>query len=337
MSKKRSALQMGAILIGLSPPLYAEPQAGGLWLTQRSLLLEDSRIPRDAALDRLQQIRFAFRERPAADGQLQAWTRAYGGYGTWQGDAYSSRLQRHSAGVLFGIDRPLQGMWVAGVLGGFGRSELQVDGSSGDSDVDSYHLSAYAATRYYQLGFKFGVGYSWHDLHAQRKEPGEVLKADGRAATTQVFGEASYPQDFRDFTIEPFAGLAYVHLDAQGMRERGGAHAVHLGRDEQDGAYLTLGWRAATTWQLQQRRLIGRGSLALRHGFIEPRLQSDVQRADGSVLDISGRTFERDNLRLDLSLDYELVPEVYVGVLYASQFAEDARDQSLGARMSLKF
>lgn len=337
MSRMHQALQAGAVLIVLSPPLYAEQQAGGLWLTQRGVLLEDSRIPRDAALDRLQQIRFAFRERPAADGQLQAWSRAYGGYGTWQGDAYSPRLQRHSAGVLFGVDRPLQGMWVAGVLGGVSRSELRAGSSTGDSDIDSYHLSAYAATRYYQLGFKFGVGYSWHDLHATRQELGESLKADSRAATTQVFGEASYPQDFRDFTIEPFAGLAYVHLDAQDMRERGGEHALRLGHDEQDGAYLALGWRAATTWQLQQRRLIGRGSLALRHGFIESRLQSDVQRADGSVLDVSGRAFERDNLRVDLSLDYELMSDVYLGVLYASQFAEDARDQSLGARMSLKF
>ncbi|MEK1907810.1 MAG: autotransporter outer membrane beta-barrel domain-containing protein, partial [Pseudomonas sp.] len=196
-------------------------------LDQRSLLLEDTRLPREAALDRLQQIRFAFRERAAQPGQWQSWARAYGGYGSWDAGSGSPRLERRSGGLLVGLDRPLQGMWVAGVLAGAGRSALQAE-QGGDSDVDSYHLGGYAATRFYQLGFKLGATYSWHELHSERHRAGQSLHADSRAGSAQVFGEASYSLDFRDFSLEPFAGLAYVQLDAERVREHGGDQALQL-------------------------------------------------------------------------------------------------------------
>lgn len=308
-----------------------------LALSQRSLLLEDSRLPREAALDRLQQIRFAFRERAPQPGQWQSWARAYGGEGSWDGSADASRLQRSSGGFLVGLDRPLQGMWVAGVLAGVGRSELQA-GQGSDSDVDSYHLGSYAATRFYQLGFKLGATYSWHELHSERRSAGQALHADSRAGSAQLFGEASYSLDFRDFSLEPFAGLAYVQLDADALREHGGSQALRLQDETQDGSFLTLGWRAATSWQVAQRKLVGRASLAGRHAFVDPQMRGEAQYlASGEYLQLEGREFERDNLRLDLGLDYELSPDLYLGLSYAGQYAEDARESLLSGRLSLKF
>jgi outer membrane autotransporter protein len=326
-----------ALLLTLLTMGGAGVQAAELPLSQRSLLLDDSRLPREAALDRMQQIRFAFRERPAPAGQLQGWSRGYGAYGSWDGSSDSARLERRSKGLLVGIDRPLTGMWMAGALAGVSRSELQAD-DGGDSDVDSYHLAAYATTRYYQLGFKLGAAYSWHELDSQRRSAGQRLRGDSQAASTQLFGEASYPLDFREFTLEPFAGLAYVHLDADSLRETGGADALQLSGEQQDGAYLTLGWRLASAWRVRERRLVGRASLAARHGFLDDRATAQAwQPATGRSFELSGREFERDQLRLDLSLDYQLSEQLYLGLTYAGQYADDARDNQLGARFSLQF
>lgn len=306
-------------------------------LEQRNLLLEDSRLPREAALDRLQQTRFAFRERAAQPGQWQSWTRAYGGYGSWDASSGSARLERRSGGLLIGVDRPLSGMWSGGMLAGVGRSELQSD-VGGASDIDSYHLGGYAATRFYQLGFKLGATYSWHELHSERRSAGQALHADSRAGSAQLFGEASYSLDFRDFSLEPFAGLAYVQLDAEPLREQGGSQAQRLQGETQDGSYLTLGWRAATSWQVAQRKLVGRASLAGRHAFVDPQMRGEAQSlATGERMQLQGREFERDNLRLDLGLDYELSPDLYLGLSYAGQYAEDARESQLSGRLSLKF
>lgn len=311
-------------------------QAAELPLSQRSLLLDDSRLPREAALDRMQQIRFAFRERPAPAGKLRGWSRGYGSYGSWDGGSDSPRLERHSTGLLVGVDRPLTGMWMAGALAGVSRSELQAQGD--DSDVDSYHLAAYATTRYYQLGFKLGAAYSWHELDSQRRDSGQVLRGDSQAGSAQLFGETSYPLDFRDFTLEPFAGLAYVHLDADSLHETGGTEALRLSGEQQDGAYLTLGWRLASAWQVHERRLIGRASLAARHGFLDDRTEARAwQSVTGQAFELSGRGFERDQLRLDLSLDYQVAEQLYLGLIYAGQYADDARDNQLGGRISLQF
>ncbi|VXB61233.1 Autotransporter outer membrane beta-barrel domain-containing protein [Pseudomonas sp. 8AS] len=326
-----------ALLIFLLSVAGAGVRAAELPLSQRSLLLDDSRLPREAALDRMQQIRFAFRERPAPAGELRGWSRAYGGQGSWDGGSDSPRLERRGAGLLVGVDRPLAGMWMAGALAGVGRSELQAD-EGGDSDVDSYHLAAYATTRYYQLGFKLGAAYSWHELDSKRRSAGQRLRGDSQAASTQLFGEASYPLDFREFTLEPFAGLAYVHLDADSLHETGGTDALQLSGEQQDGAYLTLGWRLASAWQLRERRLVGRASLAARHGFLDDRATAQAwQPATGQSFELSGREFERDQLRLDLSLDYQLSEQLYLGLTYAVQYAEDARDNQLGGRLSLQF
>ena len=51
---------------------------GQLLLDQRAVLISDSRLPREAALDRLQQVRFAFREAQAEADQWPIWTRAQG-------------------------------------------------------------------------------------------------------------------------------------------------------------------------------------------------------------------------------------------------------------------
>jgi outer membrane autotransporter protein len=305
------------ILGGLGLALAAMTvQAGDLLLDQRALLLDDSRLPREAALDRLQQVRFAFRESQAEAGEQPLWLRAQGNSGHWDGG-----LQRHGESLTLGLDRPLAGQWIGGGLVSLSRSRL--DSDEGAADGDSSHIGLYAATRVYnQLGFKLGALHGWHDL-----------QRGGRARTAQLFGESSFALDFRDFTLEPFAGLALVHLDADAQYHGG----LRLRGADEEGGYLSLGWRLAAPWYVQQRKWVGRASLALRQDLGSDRLNGEARTAGGEVLRLQGREFERSSLRLDLALDHELRDDLYFGLTYAGHYAEDARDNALAARLSLKF
>ncbi|WP_068829309.1 autotransporter outer membrane beta-barrel domain-containing protein [Pseudomonas sp. BMS12] len=290
-------------------------QADELLLNQRALLLDDARLPREAALDRLQQVRFAFREAAAEDGEWPLWARAYGQHGSWDGG-----MERDGEGLLLGLDRALGGQWVAGALLGTSRSRL--DQGAAHSHDDSQYLGVYAATRvYYQLGFKLGFIHGWHDLE------------HGSARSQQVFGESSFALDFRDFTLEPFAGLALQRLDAGSTR---GAGLRLPGADEEAG-YLSLGWRLTAPWYLGARKWVGHASLALRQDLGSDSLNSRAWSEQGEPLSLSSREFERSTLRLDLSLDHELSRQLYLGLTYAGQYADDARDNALAARLSLKF
>lgn len=309
-----------ALFAGL---LLASAAAGAgesvLLLDQRALLLSDSRLPREAALDRLQQVRFAFREAQAGADEWPVWMRVQGHHGRWDGG-----LQRRGESLTLGLDRSLGGQWIGGGLVALSQARLEADADSGASD--SAHFGLYAATRIYnQLGFKLGALYGQHRLDGGSDHAG--------AHSWQLFGESSFALDFRDFTLEPFAGLALLRLDGGGLRDNG----LRLQAADEEGGYLTLGWRLAAPWYWQQRKWVGRASLALRQDLGSDRLNAEAMTADGQRLRLQGREFERSSLRLDLSLDHELRDGLYLGLTYAGDYAEDARDNALAARLSLKF
>ena len=45
----------------------------------------------------------------------------------------------------------------------------------------------------------------------------------------------------------------------------------------------------------------------------------------------------RDAFRLDMGLDYQLGEALYAGLFYNGTYAEDARDNGMTARLSLRF
>ncbi|UVE16739.1 autotransporter domain-containing protein [Pseudomonas sp. LS44] len=311
-------------------------QEGELYASSQSLLLEDSRFVREAALDRLQQIRFAFREPPAEPGQQPLWTRAYGNWGSRDSDGAAARVEHDSGGLFIGADRKLNERWVAGVLGGYSRLDLRLDDRQADADIDSYHLAAYAAMRYYnQLGLKLGAAFSQQRLDSQRL--GAHGSTDGYSV--QVFTEAIYAMDYEEFTVEAFTNLAYVALRSDGLTEKGGATAQTIASADDHTTVATFGWRAVRGVPLASgKRLVARGSLGWRHAFGSTDVQRDsVSRLDGLASRSAGVPLSEDSLRLDLGLDYEVLPQVYAGLWYVGNFADAARDNGLSARLSLKY
>ncbi len=70
------------------------------------------------------------------------------------------------------------------------------------------------------------------------------------ASTSQVFGEVGYGFAVGKLAIEPFAGLAYVHLDTGCFSEAGGAAALAGSRATEDTGYSSLGVRLAESFAL---------------------------------------------------------------------------------------
>ncbi|QEY60641.1 autotransporter domain-containing protein [Metapseudomonas lalkuanensis] len=294
---------LGALLV--SAPALGDPLAAA----SRAYLLEDSHFLRDAASERIQQIRFSFREPPLEEEQTPAWVRAFGSRGSADADHRAPRRERDIGGGLLGSERKL-GNWLVGGMGGYSASSVEVQGE--DADIHSLHLGAYAGTKIYnQIGVKLGAAWSGHD--------GDRRAADGDSG--QVFGELSYSLDFRDFSAEGFSELAYVRLDSDAFG------AQDRQRDEI--GYSTFGLRGTTRIELESgRRLTARISSGWRHAYSDSRLEDE---SGGAV------ALTRDAFRLDMGLDYQLSEEAYAGLFYNGTYAEDARDNGVTARLSLRF
>ncbi|MBM7059905.1 autotransporter domain-containing protein [Pseudomonas sp. UL073] len=317
-----------ALIGGLLGSSAGATQEGELAASSQSLLLDDSRFVREAALDRLQQIRFAFREPKAEADEQPVWLRGYGHRGSLDGEGPAGRVEEQGGGAFVGLDRAFGDTWVAGVLAGYSQLDVDLDGAAADVDIDSYHLGAYAAMRYYnQLGLKLGAAFSDDRLDSRSGDD------DGRR--WQAFAEGVYAMDFETATLEAFANLAYVALHSDGLD--GAAWVVDS--EERQVTFSTLGWRYATRFDLSaEQRLIARASLGWRHAFGDTEARTDgVLLADGSRFHSRGVALSEDSLRLDLGADYGVTPTSYIGLFYLGQYADAARDNGLSARLSLRF
>ena len=195
------------------------------------LLLNDSRYLRDSVGERLRQTSDgeAGGEAPKAGSRRWSWGKSadgsHGSKATGIQSAASSR--RRQPGRQRHAPRP---------GGGYSNSSLNMDSSlQSSASIDSYHLGAYLGRQLQQ----------WRLSLAQRT-PGTAprssatcntgavagkQKAKLDAQSSQLFAEAAYALGWRSLELEPFAGLAYVHVASDDFRERVAPAAPEGGDD----------------------------------------------------------------------------------------------------------
>lgn len=292
----------------LAPSVFA----GDLHQATRATLLEDARFTREAVLDRIQQLRFSFREGEPEDGQQPYWARTYASHGSADGPGAAPSRERTVAGIALGSERWV-GDWVLGATAGLSRTELEA--GSDDARLDGYQLGAYLGTKFYnQIGFKTGL------LLDSHRVDGHAPAADARGG--QLFGELSYSLDYRDFSLEGFSELAWLRQDSERQAD------VASQRDEL--LQATFGLRGTTAWTLgPDQRLVARVIPAWRHNSGDRQLGDE----DG----VGEAQLARDVIHLGLMLDWQLDQALSLGLAYEGDWATEARDNGLALRMSLKY
>ena len=132
--------------------------------------------------------------------------------------------------------------------------------------------------------------------------------------------------------FEPFANLAYVHVDGD-INETG--TAAMAGSSELDTTYTTLGVRASAALAAG---LTVRGTLGWRHAFgdITPEATLGFQPGTAAVA-LAGVPIAENALVTELGVDFAVSENATLGLSYSGQFAGDAYENSAQANFSLKF
>ena len=157
-----------------------------------------------------------------------------------------------------------------------------------------------------------GLGYTWHDIETDRRVAfgafDETLRGDNRADTVQLFGEAGYRLDAGGLDLEPFAGLARVHLNSDGSDERGGDAALSDDGDSTDTTFSTLGLRAATGLGVGGVPARLHGTLGWRHAFGDTESEVTQSFAGGQAFTVRGVPVAEDAvaaaINAGIQLDY---------------------------------
>ncbi len=160
-------------------------------------------------------------------GGPEGWFKALGSWGKSADGSHGSEGYRHSVGgFLLGVDSQVASDTRLGLVAGYSNSSLNMDSSlQSSASIDSYHLGAYLGRQLQQWRLSLGAAHAWHRAEVKRDlQYGAVAgkqKAKLDAQSSQLFAEAAYALGWRSLELEPFAGLAYVHVASDDFRERG--------------------------------------------------------------------------------------------------------------------
>jgi outer membrane autotransporter protein len=273
---------------------------------------------------------------------LAFWTQGFGSWGTFDGDGNAASADRTLGGFVSGVDAGLGGGWRVGVALGYTQASIGVDARHSSANVDSYDLGAYAGGRVGALAVRAGGVWTWHDIDTARTVlfPGflDRTEASSSGDTGQIFGEIALPIVGGKSAIEPFAGLAYVHVDTGGFTEQGGLAALKSGGGEANTGYSTLGVRAATEVMIGGLVVTPHASAAWQHAFDDVTANAALAFNTGSTsFTVSGVPIARDAALIEAGLMLKVDGNTTLGLSYQGQIAGDVEDHGLSGRLDWRF
>jgi fibronectin-binding autotransporter adhesin len=133
------------------------------------------------------------------------------------------------------------------------------------------NLAGYAGRKFGAMGIEFGATNTWCNGTINRNVafPGfaDSDKGGFGATATQIVTEATWDQVIAGALLQPFGGLAYVHVSESPLVETGGAAALHVGASSIDDTYTSLGVRGATPVKIGDLDLTVNGLAGWQHAF----------------------------------------------------------------------
>ncbi|MGE8484666.1 MAG: autotransporter domain-containing protein [Pseudomonas sp.] len=322
----------------LSPTASSAQQAfrqlsGEIYPALGSVLINDSRYLRDAVGERLNE---------ANRSHGNGWIKALGAWGKTDEHHDTAGYTTSIGGLLAGVDGAVDDETRVGLVAGYSDSSVNMSsGTHSSAQVDSYHLGAYAGHEMGAWRLSAGGAYSWHRADIKRDlQYGDVSaeqKAKVDPGTTQVFGEAAYRLNLQPLAVEPFANLAYVHLDTEGFTEKGDAAALKSSGERRDAVLGTLGVRALKTLALSgQQQLDLSGSLGWQHNLSNTDSEEHLAFASGGApFAVESSPLVRDAALVGAHASLVLSRDIRLNLDYTGQLA--SREKSHGVGLSLNW
>ncbi|MBC7520389.1 MAG: autotransporter outer membrane beta-barrel domain-containing protein, partial [Sandarakinorhabdus sp.] len=329
---------------GANLPTALSQLSGELHSAETRVALEDTRVVREAAFDRLNAGLTAVAGSQSvtteSDGKaLTFWLRGAGSWGTAKADGVGSRFTTEQLGFLTGIDYESNGFKFGGL---FHYTTTDVDlASLGKSKVESTGGALYAGYRHPDAGLAVGLGASVagtksngsRAITAPGLQQGLASKVDG--TTYQLFAEAAFDlASAANTRIEPFGRLAYANADRKAFAETGGFAGVSGPGQGSNLTISTLGLRGAI--------VTGMATISASAGW----QRSTGDRSAATFLQINGPNqpylvnavaLDKDAVALEAQASFSLSQTITLGVGYSGLIGSKNSDHGARATLTVGF
>jgi outer membrane autotransporter protein len=325
-----------------------------------SAAFDDSRLPREAVLDRLASPYGALVTGgatgfsamnaivgPSVPAQVfAAWGQAFGSFGHIGGDGNAATLDRSMGGFILGLDASLDERYRLGVAAGYTQSILSLDARASSGSVESTYAGLYGGASLEALQLRGGAFYAYNRYGTDRSIafPGfsETASSGYGGDTLQAFGEAGWRLPMSGFAgptfVEPFVGALAMHIDTASFAEAGGASALNGASGGYDYGATTLGLRTEATL-FANTPLLARAMIGWSHAFGDVTPSSTLAFASAPSLPftVSGAPIARDALVIEAGFDWRLSSNATVGIFYSGELAARDEDNAVKGKLEVAF
>jgi outer membrane autotransporter protein len=209
--------------------------------------------------------------------------------------------------------------------------------------VDSYYLAAYGGTEIEATSLRFGALHAFQRIDSKRSVAfsgfTDNLTADYDASTTQFFVEGALRIKHQESRFEPYVNVAFVHSKVDGFQESGGAAALTSSSQSDNQLASTLGLRLAHDLEIDFLGLSGelKAGLGWRHAYGDMSQDSTVSFAGSNTFTVSSASSARDSAVLEAGVSVGVAQDTTVSLNYNGEMSKDSRDNTLSAKLAIKF
>ena len=314
--------------------------SGEIYASSQRALLDDSRYPREAALDRVDAA-FAALARLESDRKGHIWARAYGGLGEVEGDGNAGAFTTSSSGLLVGMDGLVADDFLLGVEFGAGTTALSLSERSSHADFSSYHMGLYGAARVDALTLKFGGIVTRYMLDVARTPdfPGfsDETAADADSVTGQLFAELAYALDAGNLRFEPFGRLALIRTGSFAYSESGGASALSGSTTDLDATIITAGLRGSSEFTLGDDLVVqARATVGLERRIAD-KPAALHQFAGGDAFAVTGAPAAETSLMFEAGMSADIATGVNLDLSYSARLGDSGSSHAAMATITGHF
>ena len=316
-----------------------EQLSGEVHSVERRVALEDTRVVREAAFDRINSAAInptALQTATIGNGEKQAtiWLRGLGNWSTANTDGHGAGFTTEQKGILAGIDTVLSSDIKIGAMLISTKTDINVT-SFGRSRVNNTGGAFYAGFQTKDFNFALGASYADTDMVANRSItiPGlqQSLRSETSGKTAQLFVQAAY--DFKigvGSKLTPFGRIAAASTKVEAFAETGGIAALVGTQQKHKITVANLGVRGA----FRAGRATITGAAAWQ--------RIDGDRAIGSMLAVAdvnqlatvrATALDKDAAALDAKFSLAIGKTSTIGIGYSGVIG--ARNVDHGARATL--
>lgn len=280
---------------------------------------------------------------PAPRRDFAAWGKGVGSWGSTDAGAGTAGVERSTAGVVGGIDMGLGTPYRIGVAAGYFSTGLDIAGLSSRGQVESVHLGAYGSAALGAWTLRAGFAYGHHEVDLSRYVAFTGFSGSTRstsaAESVQAFGEAGYGIRLgHGIEVEPFAGLAHLHVGARGVAEEGSAVAVAGRVHAFSSTFSTLGARVSATLPTAVGTVTFKGLLGWRHVFGDTIPKATFSYVSGSTpFVIPGAPIDRNSLVVEAGLNWAVMEKAVLSVGYSGTVGAKDREHTVRGGLTLRF